>query len=375
MGTPETAPEPCSSHDSTTTTQPVSLLTRKSASGESEYLLEFLTYEYPMHCTCLEYILSGPEYPCLKRRIAHLLSLQYEPEKQGKCTCGSGWIEEFRKGIARVSLADSGKPGDGDVPAETSNADSDTNGNEDIGISATSGGSLEAEPAEQDKCACGTSGEVRESWRQLAQLTFAAGEELKDYLPAGTSGYTSTNAAPEDHLVVEPAEQSSQTEPGNQGKCTCGAAEVWKFGEWLAQLALATWERLEDQPPAEASDTNGGASNEDIGINTAPGGHQVEPAQQSYAKDEGSETSVDWTTVSPRAWPWDRPEITKCEEHGGMEGILKRFCSTCKDEYGSQPMYCEEHGGWKGNLKKLCDACKEVYGDPYQVRTCPITFD
>lgn len=68
---------------------PASKLSKKSTSGELEFLLESLTHPLPMHCTCIEYILSGPEHACLKRRIAKLLNVRYEPERElDRCMCG-----------------------------------------------------------------------------------------------------------------------------------------------------------------------------------------------------------------------------------------------------------------------------------------------
>jgi len=91
MDTSTIAPEP-SSHDSTTRPDS-SILTRKSTIGESAYLLEVLTHcGGPTNCTCPGYVLSGPEYPCLKRRIAKLQGIPYEPKSQmHKCNCGGSW--------------------------------------------------------------------------------------------------------------------------------------------------------------------------------------------------------------------------------------------------------------------------------------------
>lgn len=117
MDAPATAPEP-SSHESTT--NPASILTRKSLRGEFEYLLECLFHPFPTRYT-VEDVFFGPKYPSLKYKPLELyddLGIQ-----SGECTCGRFWMSIIEpEGWKYYLLVD------------TSDTDSD---NEDIGTNTT----------------------------------------------------------------------------------------------------------------------------------------------------------------------------------------------------------------------------------------------
>lgn len=140
MGTATAALEPSSREP---TVRPASMLTRKSVRGESDYLLEFLADSWgPTNCSCPEYILSGPEFPCLKRRIAELQGIPYEPMSQmHKCTCGGAWGKQFGEDGEWLEEEEDYPP------EETSDANSDSEDSEDSDINADP----ESHPAEPTK--------------------------------------------------------------------------------------------------------------------------------------------------------------------------------------------------------------------------------